>query len=129
MAGEVDLQLLLASLDIEQRPGTFVFVTGEWPGLRARAHAIIDEAEGPTYIVSASDARGAGAPVEFEVTWLTLTVWSSLEAVGLTAAVSSVLAEAGIACNALAGYHHDHLLVPADRADDAIRLLRSLSSR
>lgn len=129
MAGEADLAALLASLDVEQRPGTYTFVTGEWPGLRAVAHAVIAEGEGTTYVVSTADARGAGAPVEFEASWLTLTVVSSLEAVGLTAAVSAALAHAGIACNALAGYHHDHLLVPADRTEQAMRVVRSLSSR
>ena len=60
--------------------------------------------------------------------WLTLDVHSSLLAVGLTAAVSTALAEAGIPCTMIAGFHHDHLLVPVDRADDAIRVLRSLAS-
>jgi hypothetical protein len=60
---------------------------------------------------------------------LTLTVWSSLEAVGLTAAFSRALADADIPCNVLAGYHHDHLLVPVDRADEAIAALRTLGSR
>ena len=52
---------------------------------------------------------------------------SSLEAVGLTAAVSTTLAQAGISCNMLAGYFHDHLLVPVDRLDDALSLLRRLA--
>ena len=60
--------------------------------------------------------------------WLSLTVQSSLEAVGLTAAFSKVLGDAGIPCNVLAGYHHDHLLVPIDRVDDAIAVLRISSS-
>ena len=55
--------------------------------------------------------------------WLTLDVHSSLDAVGLTAAVSRTLADHDIPCNVLAGYHHDHLLVPIDRADEATRLL------
>ncbi len=128
MAGELDLAKMLASLDVEQRPGRFTFVTGEWPALRPVARATISESEGLTLVVTVEDAVAVGAPIDFEAAWLTLTVWSSLEAVGLTAAVSRVLADAGIACNALAGYHHDHLLVPFDRVDDAIRLLRALSS-
>lgn len=127
MAGELDLARMLASLDVEQRPGRFAFVTGDWPALRSVAHATISEAEGLTTVVTVDDARSVGAPVDFEAAWLTLTVWSSLEAVGLTAAVSRVLADAGIACNMIAGYHHDHLLVPADQAAEAIHLLRTLS--
>ena len=129
MPAERDLARMLATLDVDRRPGTFVFLAGEWPALRELAHAVVSESEGPTLVVPVDDARRAGAPVDLELAWLTLTVWSSLEAVGLTAAFSRALADADIACNVLAGYHHDHLLVPADRVDDAIGALRSLRSR
>ena len=129
MPGDHDLARMLASLDVEQQPGLFTFVTGEWPGLPNRAKATIHEAEGPTYVVTVADAIEVGAPVEFVAVWLTLTVWSSLESVGLTASFSAALADAGVPCNVIAGYHHDHLLVPADDADEAIRVLRKLSSR
>jgi len=127
MPGDLDLARMLASLDIEQRPGAFTFVTGDWPALGPVAHAMVTESEGTTYVVTVDDARSVGAPVEFEAAWLTLTVWSALEAVGLTAAVSKALADAGIACNMLAGYHHDHLLVPVTEVAAAVRLLRNLS--
>ena len=45
---------------------------------------------------------------------------------GLSRVVSPRLAAEGIPANVLAGFHHDHILVPADRADDAIAALRSL---
>ena len=129
VAGETDLERMLATLDVERREGTYTFVTGEWPGLEPVAQASIVEAEGRTSVVSVAAACAAGAPVEFVAAWLTLTVHSSLEAVGLTAAFSRVLGDAGIPCNVLAGFHHDHLLVPDDRSDEAIALLRALSSR
>jgi uncharacterized protein len=129
MAGETDLEQMLASLDVGRRPGRFAFVTGEWSTLRDVAMAIVEETEGTTLVVDADVARASGAPVETEFAWLTLTVWSSLDAVGLTAAFSRALAEADIPCNVLAGYHHDHLLVPVDRADGAIAALRALSPR
>ena len=129
MAGETDLARMLATLDVTRRDGTYTFVTGDWPVLAGVTAAMIDESEGRTSVVPVESARIAGAPVDFEAAWLTLTVHSSLEAVGLTAAFSAVLGEAGIPCNVLAGYHHDHLLVPVDRADDAIEVLRGLSSR
>ena len=125
MHGERDLSLLLRDLDVTRRDGVYTFVTGEWPALDAEAHATVIEPEGHTYVVDVDDAHRVGAPVEFEAAWLTLTVFSALDAVGLTAAVSSVLADAGIACNVIAGFHHDHLLVPVERAGDAIALLRS----
>jgi hypothetical protein len=56
-------------------------------------------------------------------------VHSSLAAVGFLAAVSAALAEAGIACNPVSGVHHDHLFVPAHRADDAMAVLTRLAVR
>lgn len=129
MPAEPDLVRLLASLDVVQRPGRFTFVTGDWPALRQRAHAMIQEDEGTTYVVTVAEALEVGAPVTFEAVWLTLTVWSALEGVGLTSAVSTALADAGIACNVVAGFHHDHLLVPFDKAEHAMRVLRRLSTR
>lgn len=119
---------MLAALDVERRPGRYTFVTGTWPSLADVAVAAVDEVEGRTLVVAVDDAVAAGAPVDFEAAWLTLTVHSSLFAVGLTAAFSRALADVGIACNVLAGYHHDHLLVPHDRADHAIAVLRELRS-
>ncbi|MGA1052714.1 MAG: ACT domain-containing protein [Ilumatobacteraceae bacterium] len=112
--GETDLARMLATLDVSVRPGSFAFVVGPWPALEAMAVARIDEAEGVTLVVDSSAARAAGAPVGFEAAWVTLDVHSSLSAVGLTAW-----------CNVLAGFHHDHLLVPHDRADEVVGLLRS----
>ena len=118
---------MLASLDVERRPGRFAYVTGPHPELGDVAVAMIVEDEGTTLVVPVEAARGAGIDVEFEAAWLTLTVFSALEAVGLTAAFSAALGAVGIPCNVLAGYHHDHLLVPVDRADEAIEALRALA--
>jgi uncharacterized protein len=127
--GETDLQAMLDSLDVSRRPGTFTFATGVDQQFRADAVAIVEEAEGTTLVLPVDVARRAGIEVGFEAAWLTLTVVSALEAVGLTAAVSRALADADIPCNMLAGFHHDHLLVPVDRADDAMACVRGLSSR
>jgi hypothetical protein len=128
VAGERDLERMLSQLDVARRPGTFTYVTGEWPGLAAVAAATVKEDEGATYVVTVDEAERAGAPIEFRGAWLTLTVWSSLDAVGLTAAVARVLADVDIPCNVIAGFHHDHLLVPEVRSDDAIAALRSLGT-
>ena len=80
-----------------------------------------------TAVVSIDEAERRGWPVEFRGAWLTVSVHSSLEAVGLTAALANVLAARGIACNVLAGYFHDHLVVPLDRADEAIAALEALA--
>ena len=124
--GETDLQKMLQSLDVERRPGTFTFVAVEvpTPGLLAASHGMVKEGNLTTLVLPVDSARRAGLPVVVEMAWLSLTVQSSLEAVGLTAAFSRLLADEDISCNVLAGYHHDHLLVPVDRADDAIAALR-----
>jgi uncharacterized protein len=133
MPAETDLDRLLATLTVERRPGEFTFVTGERSVLTAAlvdaAQVTVVEAEGTSLVVSVDAAEAAGAAIEFRGAWLTLTVWSSLDAVGLTAAVAASLSEAGIACNVIAGYYHDHLLVPAVRADDAIERIEALATR
>ena len=126
MAGETDLEAMLATIDIERRDGTFAFVTGDHPEFADLAAARIEESEGTTWVVPIDAARAAGVDVDFEAAWLTLTVHSALEAVGLTAAFSKALGAVDIPCNVLAGFYHDHLLVPAARAEDAIAALRAL---
>ena len=128
--GETDLQSMLDSLDVERRPGTFTFVAVNipTPGLLAAAHGMVKEGELTTLVLPVESARRAGLPVVVEMAWLSLTVQSSLEAVGLTAAFSKILGDHNISCNVLAGYHHDHILVPVERAADAIAALRPNSS-
>jgi hypothetical protein len=58
---------------------------------------------------------------------LTLTVHSALDGVGLTAAVASALADEGIPCNMVAAFHHDHVFVPEERAEEALAILRALA--
>lgn len=59
--------------------------------------------------------------------WITLTVHSSLEAVGLTAAISNALSNAKISCNVVAAYYHDHIFIPVKDANKAIEILKTLS--
>jgi hypothetical protein len=122
-----ELPNLLANLDARRVPGRFVFVAAPPERLAALpALATLREDEGWTVVLRAEDADAAGLAYDFVAAWITLTVHSDLAAVGLTAAVSRALADAGIACNVLAGLHHDHLLVPEARADDALAAIRAL---
>ena len=122
------LPVLLAAMEPEQRAGEYVFVTGA-DGLAPVAEATVREPEGLSLVVERGRADEAGVAYDFVAAWITLRVHSALEAVGLTAAVSAELATAGIACNVIAGAHHDHVLVPADRADEAVGLLRRMARR
>lgn len=124
-----DLDALLAGLHPVRRPGRYVFATVDGP-LDERLHPVLTftEDEGLTVVVPQDQADTVGLVYDLVTAWITLTVQSALDAVGMTAAVSGTLAEAGIACNVVAATHHDHLFVPADRADDAVRVLTALSA-
>ena len=78
-----------------------------------------------TAIVERDQAIQAKVPFIFEAKLITLTVLSSLDAFGFLARISSALAKAGIPCNAVAAFHHDHLFIPVERADDALRALNT----
>lgn len=122
-----DLEEMLRSLDVVVRPGSFVFQAVE-PGspLVGQAQAFVVEEEALTVVVTPAAARRQGLEPGAEFAWLTLTLNSSLEAVGLTAAFSTALGLAGISCNVLAGFHHDHLLVPLADRERAVTVLGDL---
>jgi hypothetical protein len=84
------------------------------------------EPEGLSAVLAEAEARRLGLPITFIAAWITLTVHSDLAAVGLTAAFSDALARAGIGCNVIAGVHHDHLFVPAERAQEAMEAMDAL---
>jgi hypothetical protein len=122
MPGERDLDRLLATMAPELRDGEYVFVSldGPPPG---EAVASIREPEGMSYVLEREIADAHGLAYDFVAAWIMLTVHSALDAVGLTAAVAARLGDAGISCNVVAGTHHDHLFVPAERARDALEAL------
>jgi hypothetical protein len=118
-----DLSDLLRSLQPTVRPGEFVFVgVGELPA-DVTIEASVHEAEGPSSVISRGDADRLGLDYTFVAAWISLTVHSALDAVGLTAAVSTALASNGISCNVIAGLRHDHLLVPVEDAGRALEVL------
>jgi hypothetical protein len=121
-----ELDELLAGLTVRRRPGSWCLVSGVAFGADVPVAAMVTEDEGTTAVISTADAVALGLAPEFVAAWLTLTVESALDAVGLTAAVASALASEGIPCNVLAGFHHDHLLVPLGRADEAIAAVQAL---
>jgi hypothetical protein len=125
--GSTDLQAMLATLEATVRPDDYVYavVEADHPAV-ALAAATVWEDEGLTVVLRQADADNHGITYDFVACWLSLTVHSSLEAVGLTAAFSRALGDAGISCNVLAGFHHDHLLVPVAERDRALAVLRAL---
>ena len=127
MSGETDLAALLAGLAPTLSKDIFVFVTNpDWiygDGAELNPIAAVSEEEGLTLGIPRADADGARLSYESTFRRITLGVHSSLDAVGLTAAVSERLAQNGISANMVAGFYHDHVFVPADRAEEALALL------
>lgn len=127
MTAEKDLHALLATMHPELREGEYVYAL--WPHGKPLAGAIaaaVREAEGLTVVLPRNEADSLGLSYDFVAAWITLQVHSSLEAIGLTAAVSAALTEAKISCNVLAGFHHDHLLVPVADTERALEVLHEL---
>ncbi len=87
------------------------------------------EAEGITLIIDESAAQTHGIEGAYPCRCITLRVHSELAAVGFLAAVCSRLAAASISTNAVAGYYHDHLFVPANRAQDALQILKYMAQQ
>jgi len=123
-----DLAVLVAAMSPCLHEGEYVFTSVRGPvPAGADPVATVVEDEGRTLVVPREQADAIGLPYTFVAGWITLRVRSALDAVGLTAAVSRALADAGISANVVAGCHHDHLFVPHDRADAAVRALEALS--
>jgi len=127
MAGEEDLDKLLALLQPSLLPGDFVFCTSanleygdfaEWKPI-----ASYQEEEGLTLVLDRKAADDAGLAYGSVFNCITLMVHSSLDSVGLTAAVSGRLAANDISANVIAAYHHDHVFVPKNKAQLALKLL------
>ena len=132
MTGETNLSTLIASMEPVLDDDIYVFATlahdaptpaGLTPVMTFR------EREGVTLIVTRAGAEAAGLDAVFPCRMITLNIHSSLEAVGFLAALLPALAAEGMGVNPVSGFFHDHLFVPADRAEDALRVLQDLAGR
>jgi hypothetical protein len=130
MSGETDLQKLLASMTPQLLPEIYVFATsgrtlpdGLEPVMR------FSEREGITLILPENQAKAAGLAGTFRCRMITLDIHSSLEAVGFLAAITTRLAAAGMGVNPVSAFYHDHLFVPAERAEEALAILRQLAAQ
>jgi hypothetical protein len=130
MAGETSLTILLRSMSPQLNDGEYVFCTvkdGQVPQ-GCEIMGSFREREGLTLILERSQAERAGLSFDYLAAWITLNVHSALQAVGLTAAFATALGQAGISCNVIAGYYHDHLFVGLADAERALSVLRQLAA-
>ena len=125
MTGSHDLRHLLSGMAPVLEDETYVFATlpdrKVPPGLTPRM--MMQEREGTTVIITEDEATAATLPHEFPCRMITLNIHSALDAVGFLAKVTTRLAGLGMGVNPVAGFYHDHLFVPSDRANDAMTAL------
>jgi len=130
MSGEKDLNRLLKSMKPEHNSGDYVFCKIE--NLEKvnlnDIEMFFKEKEAITLILKKEIAETLHLEYSVVMSWITLTVHSSLEAVGLTAAFSKALSENGISCNVVAAYYHDHIFVSNKEVEKAMKILNSFSN-
>jgi uncharacterized protein len=126
-----NLAVLLSSMEPELHEGVYVYcVVPHDADITAFTPAVtVREGEGLTVVVPEQQAIDAGLPILFRAAWISLTVHSDLQAVGLTAAFAGALGQAGVSCNVVAGAFHDHIFVPVEQAQQSLSVLRSLQQR
>ena len=128
MSGETDLSTLLASMQPVLLEPAYVFCSVSQAAsdrLSFRPLGTFHENEGLTLIITAEQAKAAG--LSYDSTWacITLSVHSSLSAIGFLAAITARLAQAGISVNAVSAFYHDHLFVPWENRAEVLDLLIS----
>jgi hypothetical protein len=125
-----DLNTLLASMSPERQPGVFVYASvpfdADLSGVTLLA--TFREREGLTIIAEEAEVLKSGIEPMFRAAWITLTVHSDLEAVGLTAAFATALGKVNVSCNVVAAAYHDHVFVPIESAEMAMAALRQLQT-
>jgi uncharacterized protein len=129
MKSEKTLNVLLKSIKPELNEGDYVFCTFKHDtGIDfQKTICTFREKEGLTVILKQEDADKMNLDYSFICSWITLTVHSSLEAVGLTAAFSKALSEINISCNVVAAFYHDHIFVSKKDTEKAMNVLLDLS--
>ncbi|WP_454813041.1 ACT domain-containing protein [Labrys neptuniae] len=124
-----DTGAMIAGMTPRLKEGDFVFCTTTSPAVieaaARQALSFFREEEGVTLILLVEEAATLGFDTAMAMKRIELEVFSALDGVGLTAAVASALADAGIPCNMVAAYHHDHVFVPAGMAERAVAILEA----
>ena len=131
MHPETDLSALLAGLRPKLQAEKYVFCSvpedKEQACWSAQPLATFREDEGLSVVLAQAKADALGLAYSSVHKCIQLEVYSSLDAVGLTAAVATALAGADISANVIAATHHDHILVPEQHATRALTVLQALS--
>ncbi len=130
MSGETGLSTLLRSMQPILQQGEYVFCSISHQDNRYSnldPVCLFREAEGLTLILDREQADAAFLFYTSVFCMITLSIHSSLEAVGFLAAITGKLAERNISVNPISAYYHDYLFVPAVCAQAAMELLQEFS--
>ncbi|WP_086929898.1 ACT domain-containing protein [Agarilytica rhodophyticola] len=131
MSGETDLNTLIASMTPRLSDEEYVFCclnTSDFDFVQSlQPLGTFCEQEGTTVILSKAKADEFQMQYSGVFKCITLSIHSSLDAVGLTAAVSSRLAVSNISANVVAAFYHDHIFIASKDADKALHELRCLA--
>ena len=129
MNGETDLGRLIREMKPELHEGEYVFCTVSEFRLSIDIEPLFlfQEQEGTTVILLKQRAEQLELPYSFVSAWVTLTIHSALQAIGFISAISQELAKAGISCNVISAYYHDHLFVPIEEAQRTMTVLNMIS--
>ena len=129
MSGEKNVATLLKTMKPNLNEGEYVFCTVQ-NTQTVNFNEILfhfKETEGITIVLEKHIADQLALHYSFVASWITLTVHSSLEAVGLTAAFSTALGKENISCNVVAAFYHDHIFVDKKDAAKAMEVLNRFS--
>jgi len=130
LGGEKNLEQLVKGINPILTKGIYVFTTLKDVSLIDRNDTLFEfkENEGTTVVLEKKKADDLKLSYEYVASWITLNIHSSLDAIGFTVIISSALAKENISTNVVAGYYHDHIFVPEDKASRAMEVLSRLAS-
>lgn len=131
MEGEKNLEIILKSLQPKLNTGEYVFCSIQTLNNIDTEDILLffREQEAITIIIKKEIADRYDLTYSFVAAWITLNVFSALDAVGLTAAFSTALSNELISCNVVAGYYHDHIFVDSKHAAKAMKILQAFSEK